>query len=127
MVGPENANPGSKRDDQVERLCRVAYVSARTSAAAWRYQVRVLVHAPASELAARLTPAVGRVEERDASTCWLHTGSDSLDGLAVHLGLLGVDFEVTGPPELVERLELLARRYARAVGVTGGEGRAEGA
>jgi hypothetical protein len=26
-----------------------------------------------------------------------------------------VDFDVTGPPELVERLDVLARRYARAV------------
>ncbi|HEX8347212.1 MAG TPA: YafY family protein [Actinoplanes sp.] len=92
-----------------------AYVSARASAVAWRYRAKVVVHAPASEVAARLTSAVGRVEERDATTCWLHTGSDSLDSLAVHLGLLGVDFEVTGPPELVERLELLAGRYARAV------------
>ena len=90
-------------------------MSARASAGAWRYRAKVVVHAPANEVAARLTPAVGRVEERDATTCWLHTGSDSLNSLAVHLGLLGVDFEVTDPPVLVERLDLLAGRYARAV------------
>jgi predicted DNA-binding transcriptional regulator YafY len=75
----------------------------------------VLVHAPADELAARLTPAVGRVEPRDAGSCVLHTGADSLDGLAGNLGLLGADFEVTEPPELVEKVALLARRYRLAV------------
>jgi hypothetical protein len=53
-------------------------------------------------------------EARDAGTCVLHTGSDSLESLVVHLGLLGVDFEVTDPPELVEHIALLAGRYARA-------------
>ena len=34
--------------------------------------------------------------------------------LAVYLGLLGVDFTVTEPQELVERIQLLADRFARA-------------
>ena len=34
--------------------------------------------------------------------------------LAVYLGLLGVDFTVTEPQELVDRVKLLAGRYARA-------------
>ncbi len=93
-----------------------AYLSGRVSAAAWRYRARVVVHAPADEIAPRIPAAAGHVEARDAATCVLHTGSDTLDGLAVHLGLLGVDFEVAEPPELVERIALLAARYARAVG-----------
>jgi len=92
-----------------------AYLSGRVSAAAWRYQARVLVHAPAAEVAPRIPAAAGHVEARDATTCVLHTGSDSLDGLAVHLGLLGVDFTVTEPPELVDRIAELADRYGRAV------------
>jgi hypothetical protein len=76
----------------------------------------VVVHAPADEIASRITAAVGHVEARDAGTCVLHTGSDSLESLAVHLGLLGVDFEVADPPELVEHIALLARRYGGAAG-----------
>jgi predicted DNA-binding transcriptional regulator YafY len=91
-----------------------AYVSQRTSAAAWRYRAEVIVHAPAGEVAPRVPPAAGHVEPRDADTCVLHTGSDSLDSLAVHISLLGVDFNVTEPPELVERIKVLADRYARA-------------
>ena len=93
-----------------------AYLSGRVSAAAWRYRAEALVHAPAAEVASRIPAAAGHVEARDAGTCVLHTGSDSLDGLAVHLGLLGLDFTVTEPPELVERIAELAGRYARAVG-----------
>ena len=52
--------------------------------------------------------------QNPADTCVLHTGSDSLDSLAVHISLLGVDFDVTGPPELVEQIKVLAGRYTRA-------------
>ncbi|QYN34726.1 YafY family transcriptional regulator [Pseudonocardia sp. DSM 110487] len=91
------------------------YLSGRVSAAAWRYRARVVVHAPADEVAERITAAVGHVEARDAATCVLHTGSDSLESLAVHLGMLGVDFEVVDPPELADHIALLSERYARAV------------
>jgi predicted DNA-binding transcriptional regulator YafY len=93
-----------------------AYVSRRVSAAAWRYRATVTVHAPAADVTRRINPAVGTVEPRDAGTSVLHTGADDLDVIATHLGLLGVDFEVTDPPELVERVRELAARYARATG-----------
>jgi hypothetical protein len=48
-------------------------------------------------------------------TCLIEVGSDSPEMLAVHLGMLGVDFTVTDPPELVEALRTLADRYRRAI------------
>ena len=93
-----------------------AYVAGRVSAAAWRYRARVTVHAPAAVIAEQINPAVGTVEPVDDQTCVLETGSDSLSNLAVHLGLLEADFTVTEPPELVEHLRELGRRYARAAG-----------
>ncbi|GAA4200580.1 hypothetical protein [Microbispora amethystogenes] len=42
--------------------------------------------------------------------------------LALHLGLLGVDFEVLDPPELSEAVAALGRRYLRAAGGDGGGG-----
>lgn len=93
-----------------------AYVSARASAAAWRYRARVTVHAPAEVIAERISPAVGTVEAVDDDTCVLHTGADTVGTLAVYLGLLDADFVVTEPPELVEHLRTLAGRYDRAAG-----------
>jgi predicted DNA-binding transcriptional regulator YafY len=91
-----------------------AYVSRRVSAAAWRYHARVLVHAPAEEIRRRVPAAAGEVEEVDEGTCLLDTGADTLETLAVYLGMLGADFEVGEPPELVTHLRALADRYRRA-------------
>jgi hypothetical protein len=91
-----------------------AYISGRVSAAAWRYRARVTVHAPAEVVADRINPAVGTVEPIDAHTCVLHTGADTVETLAVYLGLLNADFRVIDPPELVSHLRTLATRYAVA-------------
>ncbi len=92
-----------------------AHVSRGVSAAAWRYHARVLVHATASAVLARITPAVGTVEAVDESSCVLSTGADRVETMAVHLGMLDLDFTVlAGPPELATRLRLLAQRYGRA-------------
>src|SRR6266511_2225583 len=93
-----------------------AYVSRRVSAAAWQWRARITVHAPADVVTERINPAVGVVEAVDEHTCVLVTGADSIDVIAVYASLLGVDFEVTEPPELVEYVATLAGRYARAAG-----------
>ncbi|GAA4562411.1 helix-turn-helix transcriptional regulator [Planotetraspora kaengkrachanensis] len=93
-----------------------AYVSRRVSAAGWRHNARVIVHAPAQAVAERITPAVGTVEVVDETTSVLRTGADTLGTIAVHLGLLGLDFTVDDPPELAAHLRELAARYDRAAG-----------
>jgi predicted DNA-binding transcriptional regulator YafY len=96
-----------------------SYVSGRVSAAAWRYRARVTVRAAADSVVERINPAVGVVTALGDGTCVLETGADTVDSLAVHLGLLGFDFEVTGPPELVAHLRELATRYQRATAPNG--------
>jgi predicted DNA-binding transcriptional regulator YafY len=91
-----------------------AYVARGASAAGFRFRARVTVHAPASVIAERIHPAVGVVEAVDADTCVLSCGADSVETVAVYLGMLDADFEVTGPPELLDHLRLLAARYQRA-------------
>jgi len=91
-----------------------AYVSQAISSAPYRYQARILVHAPADDVARRSSPTAGRIEPVDADRCILHTGSNSLDELALYIGLKGFDVEVLDPPELVETLRDLSARLARA-------------
>lgn len=91
-----------------------AYVSRGVSAAAWRYRARVTVHEPAERIAERINPAVGAVEAVDDHTCVLDTGADSIETLAVYLGLLDAEFTVTEPDELVAHIRELATRYQRA-------------
>jgi predicted DNA-binding transcriptional regulator YafY len=93
-----------------------AYVSQSIASAPYRHQARILVRAPAAEVARRTSPAAGRLEAVDEHSCVLHTGSDSLDELALYVAIKGFDFEVLDPPELVPVLRALADRLTRAAG-----------
>ncbi len=92
-----------------------AFVLRTTAFAGWQVHVRITVYAPAAEVLSRINPAVGVVEALDDDTCVLVTGADSVETVAVYIGMLGLDFTVTEPPELVTHLATLAKRYARAV------------
>lgn len=89
------------------------YVDWSVHRATMRFRARVLVHAPAAAITPWLPSAV-QVSPLDDQTCLITAGSESPHSLALCLGLLDVDFEVTGP-ELVEQLRCLADRYLRAV------------
>jgi predicted DNA-binding transcriptional regulator YafY len=91
-----------------------AYVSQAISSAPYRYQARILIHAPVAAVAGRSSPAAGRLEAVDEHSCVLHTGSNSLDELALYVAVKGFDFEVLDPPELVPVLRELSGRLARA-------------
>ena len=92
-----------------------AFVLRTTAFAGWQVHVRITVYAPAAEVLSRINPAVGVVEALADDTCVLVTGADSVETVAVYIGMLGLDFTVTEPPELVAHLATLAKRYARAV------------
>jgi len=92
-----------------------AFVLREAAAAGWAVHARITVLAPAAEVVARINPTVGVVESVDESTSVLVTGADSLEVLAVYIGMLGLEFRVHGPPALVEHLRAVGERYARAV------------
>ena len=91
-----------------------SYVSQSISSAPYRYQARILIHAPAEVVARRSIPAAGRLEGVDQHSCIMHTGSNSLNELALYVALKGFDFQVLHPPELVPVLRALADRLGRA-------------
>ena len=55
-----------------------------------------------------------RVTPIDDASCTIHAGADTVEQLAAWLGMLGVDFRVTEPPELVAAVQALSARYAAA-------------
>jgi predicted DNA-binding transcriptional regulator YafY len=91
-----------------------AYVSQSLSARPNRYEARLTLHASAEEMRRRVPAYWGPFEPIDEASCAYRTGDDNLDWLAARLSMLGVDFDVHEPPELVEHLGRLARRLARA-------------
>jgi hypothetical protein len=57
---------------------------------------------------------MGTVEPIDDDHCEFRTGGDTLRVLALYLGLLDVDFDVLDPPELMEEVRAVGKRYLRA-------------
>ena len=93
-----------------------AYVSRSVTYTVYPYQATVRLHASVEAVAERLPADAGVLEAIDDFTCMLHTGGFSLDTLSVYLALIGFDFEVVGPPELIDRVRSLAERFSRASG-----------
>ena len=51
------------------------------------------LHAPVETVAKRIPPWAGVLESIDEQSCMLHTGSHSLEGITIHLSMLGIDFK----------------------------------
>jgi predicted DNA-binding transcriptional regulator YafY len=93
-----------------------AYVARSVSYAPYAYQARITLYASLEMAAERIPPSLGTLAAIDDQTCELRTGASSLDALSVHLALIGFEFKVHEPPELVDRVRWLAQRFSRAVG-----------
>ncbi|WP_418058200.1 helix-turn-helix transcriptional regulator [Pimelobacter simplex] len=113
LPGGRSFTPAELPGDLTELVVREV---ARTG---WAVHARLVIDAPAEEVLARINPAVGVVESRPDGRSVLVTGGDSLEIVAVWIGMLGLDFSVESPAALVGHLQVLAERYARAIDPTG--------
>ncbi len=92
----------------------VSFVRTAITTAPYRYQIKVVLHGPTGEFAARVAPTIGVLTPLKDDRCLLTTGGDSLDSLLYHLLVLETDFTVLEPPELIARARAVAGRLARA-------------
>jgi predicted DNA-binding transcriptional regulator YafY len=90
-----------------------AYVSQSIASAPYRYQARILFRASLADVARHSSPVTSRLEATGPDSCIMHTGSNSLDELALYVGLKGFEFQVLDPPELAGVLRSLAERLSR--------------
>lgn len=88
----------------------VEYVVGRVSKGSWKYRARILVHAPAAEVAAKIRIPVD-IEVVDESTCRVVLGADDADQLALWIAQLDVDIEVIEGDELAAAFDRLATRF----------------
>lgn len=91
-----------------------AQVARGAAEATWRYRARVIVHAPAAHVRARL-PIPVEVEPLGENRCAFEPGSDNPEVLALYVGMLNADFTIADSPELVAALRTLTARYQRAI------------
>lgn len=96
-----------------------SFVARAVTTAPYRYQSRVLVHAPLAAIADQITPTTGILEEAGPDQCLLTSGGDSLEWIALHLASMGPDFTILEPPELIEASRVLAARLTRAAAASG--------
>ena len=87
---------------------------ARGVSAVRDHDVRIVLYAPLDDLLPRSKYRFGTLEARDERSSMLLARTDWLDGVALYVAGLGVDFEIEEPPELIGRIERLAARFAAA-------------
>jgi len=87
-----------------------AYVSKSLAQAPYPYRARITLHAPLDTLLPRIPASAGVLEAIDGNSCTLQTGSHSLEGLTIHLLMLGVRFQVHEPAELITYMRDVAER-----------------
>jgi predicted DNA-binding transcriptional regulator YafY len=91
-----------------------AFAMRQIAASGWNVHARLRIAASAEAVLDRINPAVGVVEAVSDTASVLVTGADSLDTIAAYIGMLGMDFTVESPAELLPLLQTLGERYARA-------------
>jgi predicted DNA-binding transcriptional regulator YafY len=91
-----------------------AFVAEAIKAPFAQHQAVVRLHAPVHVVTDRLPPSAGVVEAVDDHTCVLRTTTDSLEWLAMLIGVLGADFEIVEPDDLRECVRTIGERFARA-------------
>jgi predicted DNA-binding transcriptional regulator YafY len=91
------------------------YVEHSITRAPNRFEALVTLLASAEEIGERLPAHWGTIEPVDAHSCRYRTGDDDVGWLALRIAMIGVDFEVHEPPELIAQLRSLSVRLRRAI------------
>ncbi|MFC8274731.1 helix-turn-helix transcriptional regulator [Streptomyces sp. NPDC057271] len=92
-----------------------AYVAKGVSGAAYAAEATIRLHVPLAEAAKVVGPMDGVLEPDGDGACLLRAGAVSLQGMVVHVLMLGLEFEVVAPRELDDRVRVLRDRLSRAV------------
>jgi predicted DNA-binding transcriptional regulator YafY len=117
-----DVQPTTWRFREREHEDPATFVQRGVASAAYRFQARVVVHAPRHEVAERTSARSVVLTALDDETTLLEAGSETLYGLAFHLSLLGWEFEVQEPAELRTALAEMGGRAIRASGMPTGAG-----
>ncbi|MGA5508458.1 helix-turn-helix transcriptional regulator [Streptomyces umbrinus] len=100
-----------------------AYVSKGVSVRAYATHAVVRLLVAKEEAAQRISPSAGTLEAESDGSCILRTGAASLDVMVIHVMLMGVEFEVLEPVELVEAIRTARDRLSRTLERAAPEGR----
>jgi predicted DNA-binding transcriptional regulator YafY len=100
------------------------FVAAAVTTAQYPCRAKVRLHTSAEHAAERFPSSTGVLEATGPDQCVLTTGAYSFDDIAMHLGVLDIEFTVLEPAELRSRVEAIADRFHRAAQREASGGRA---
>ncbi|MFE5820055.1 helix-turn-helix transcriptional regulator [Streptomyces sp. NPDC056479] len=92
-----------------------AYVSRGVSTRAYAAQAVIRLLVPLEVAAGSVSPSAGQLEAEGPGSCLLRTGAGSLDVMVIHVMLMGFEFEVLEPAELMEAIRTAHGRLARSL------------
>jgi predicted DNA-binding transcriptional regulator YafY len=94
------------------------YVRRSISASPYRYVARVRYLASKELVEQHFSPSSATVEVDGPDACVVTTGADDAERMALYLALVGCDFEILDPPDVVDGAVHAADRLRRAAGLT---------
>ncbi|NED95513.1 YafY family transcriptional regulator [Phytoactinopolyspora alkaliphila] len=89
------------------------FVRSQLSSMSSRYAVDVVLRAAADEVQ-KITGRWAQIEPIDEGSCRLRMTVDDLGWPAMVLGAVQAEFDVVGPPELVDRLKTIGELFVRS-------------
>jgi predicted DNA-binding transcriptional regulator YafY len=92
------------------------YVSRSISSSPYRYVANVRYFCSSDVVAQHFSPSSATIAPDGPDACLVTAGADDPQRLALYLAMVGVDFEILGPPEVIEGARVMAERLAAAVG-----------
>jgi predicted DNA-binding transcriptional regulator YafY len=95
------------------------YISRSISSSPYRYVAKVRYRASADVVAQRFSPTSATIEPEGPNSCMVTAGADSPETLALYLAMVGCDFEIMGPPEVIAGAASMGERLRRAASVGG--------
>jgi predicted DNA-binding transcriptional regulator YafY len=93
-----------------------SYVQHAITTSPYRYVARVRYHAPQNVVAQVFSAASVELEADGRDACIMTTGADDPERMVPWLAMPGCEFEVLGPPEVVQAVRVVSERLARAAG-----------
>ena len=91
-----------------------AFVRRSISASPYRYVARVRYFAPEHVVAQHFSPASVTIEPDGPDACVVTAGADDPERMVIYFAMVGYEFEVLEPPEVVRAVGSVADRLRRA-------------
>ncbi|MET0898936.1 MAG: YafY family protein [Mycobacterium sp.] len=88
------------------------YVSRSISSSPYRYVARVRYFCSSEVVAQHFSPSSATIEAEGPETCLVTAGADDPEKIALYLAMVGCDFEILGPPEVIDGARVMAQRLA---------------